>query len=69
MLEQVRLAHLKDQPLGLLSQGERKKVLLARSLMTSPSLLIMDEACAGLDLYERKICSAICLYFVTKGFR
>lgn len=54
MLEQVRLAHLKDQPLGLLSQGERKKVLLARSLMTSPSLLIMDEACAGLDLYERE---------------
>lgn len=54
MLEQVRLSHLQDQPLGLLSQGERKKVLLARSLMTSPALLVMDEACAGLDLYERE---------------
>lgn len=54
MLEQVKIKHLMDQPLGLLSQGERKKVLLARALMTSPSLLIMDEPCAGLDLYERE---------------
>lgn len=54
MLEQVRLEHLKDQPFGLLSQGERKKVLLARALMTSPSILVMDEPCAGLDLFERE---------------
>lgn len=54
MLEQVRIAHLQNQPLGLLSQGERKKVLLARSLMANPSLLIMDEPCSALDLYERE---------------
>lgn len=54
MLEQVRIARLKDQPLGLLSQGERKKVMLARALMSAPSLMIMDEPCAGLDLYERE---------------
>ncbi|NQX64681.1 molybdenum ABC transporter ATP-binding protein [Paenibacillus ferrarius] len=54
MLEQVRIPHLANQPLGSLSQGERKKVMLARSLMMKPSILIMDEPAAGLDLYERE---------------
>ncbi|WP_284639909.1 ABC transporter ATP-binding protein [Paenibacillus silviterrae] len=54
MLERVRIRHLAGQPLISLSQGERKKVLLARALMTNPSILIMDEPCAGLDLFERE---------------
>ncbi|MBO7746036.1 ATP-binding cassette domain-containing protein [Paenibacillus sp. MWE-103] len=54
LLEQVGLAHTAEQSLGSLSQGERKKVLLARALMQEPKLLIMDEPCAGLDLYERE---------------
>ncbi|PUA41113.1 molybdenum ABC transporter ATP-binding protein [Paenibacillus elgii] len=54
MLDKVKLAHLANQPLGTLSQGERKKVMLARALMTNPSILIMDEPCSGLDLYERE---------------
>ncbi|MFD0697120.1 ABC transporter ATP-binding protein [Paenibacillus sp. GCM10027628] len=54
MLKRVRIPHLADQPLGTLSQGERKKVMLARSLMMKPSILIMDEPAAGLDLYERE---------------
>lgn len=54
MLDRVRLPNVADQPLGTLSQGERKKVLLARALMPSPDLLIMDEPCSGLDLYERE---------------
>lgn len=55
MLEKVRLGHISEQPLGLLSQGERKKAMLARAMMTNPSLIIMDEPCAGLDLYEREL--------------
>lgn len=54
MLERVHIGRLADQPLGVLSQGERKKVMLARSMMMEPSILIMDEPCAGLDLYERE---------------
>ncbi|UJF35962.1 ABC transporter ATP-binding protein [Paenibacillus hexagrammi] len=54
MLKRVRIPHLADQPLGTLSQGERKKVMLARSLMMNPSILIMDEPAAGLDLFERE---------------
>lgn len=54
MLERVNIGRLADQPLGVLSQGERKKVMLARSMMMQPRILIMDEPCAGLDLYERE---------------
>lgn len=54
MLERFRILHLRNQPLGTLSQGERKKLMLARSLMSSPRLIIMDEPCSGLDLYERE---------------
>lgn len=53
-LQRVGLAALAEQPFGTLSQGERKKVLLARTMMVSPELLILDEPCAGLDLYERE---------------
>ncbi|WII35431.1 ABC transporter ATP-binding protein [Paenibacillus thiaminolyticus] len=54
LLEEFHLGRLADQPLAVCSQGERKKIMLARALMGDPDLLIMDEPCSGLDIYERE---------------
>ncbi|BBH19899.1 ABC transporter ATP-binding protein [Paenibacillus baekrokdamisoli] len=54
LLSEAGLSHVAYQPLSTLSQGERKKVLLARALMSEPKLIVMDEPCAGLDFHERE---------------
>lgn len=54
VLEQVGAMHLVDREWGTLSDGERKRVLVARAVMTNPELLILDEPAAGMDLGGRE---------------
>jgi iron complex transport system ATP-binding protein len=54
LLNRFGADHLADRRYGTLSTGEKQRVFIARSLMTHPEVLLLDEAMTGLDLGARE---------------
>lgn len=52
-LARVEVSHLAGKPLREMSTGERRRMLIARALVTRPEALVLDEPTTGLDLVAR----------------
>ncbi len=53
-LDALGVGRLASRPFGVLSQGEQKRVLIARAFVHRPPLLALDEPCEGLDPLARR---------------
>ena len=67
VIEQLDLRSLLGQPIGELSKGQRKRVLLAVGLLTRQPALLIDEPFEGLDLRQSRDIAAVLRTHVERG--
>lgn len=53
LLTELKLGDKIDRTFDMFSKGERQNILIARALISNPDILILDEPCNGLDVYNR----------------
>ncbi|MGY6036504.1 molybdate ABC transporter ATP-binding protein ModF [Aeromonas sp. AE23HZ002T15] len=69
LLARFGIEALWDRPYRYLSSGEGRKLLLARALLASPELLVLDEPFDGLDQGSRRELMALLAELVSQGQR
>jgi iron complex transport system ATP-binding protein len=67
LMEQMELNELDNEPFGRLSEGQRRRLLLARALVHDPEVLVLDEPTNGLDLQARYQLLALLRKLCQKG--
>jgi len=67
LLERLGLTEMADRPAKSLSGGQRRKLELARALVTDPGILFLDEATLGLDVESRRMFWAQVRGFTSTG--
>ena len=53
LLTELNLGDKINRTFDMLSKGERQNILIARAMISNPDILILDEPCTGLDVYNR----------------
>lgn len=67
LMEQLQLVDLAERPYGELSEGQKRRLLLARALVHDPEVLVLDEPTNGLDLRARHQLLAILRQLARSG--
>jgi zinc transport system ATP-binding protein len=67
LLADVGLAALADRPVTQMSGGQRQRVMIARALVRSPDLLVLDEPFSGVDLATQRSLSTLLARLVARG--
>ncbi len=67
LMEQLGLAELTERPFAQLSDGQRRRLLLARALVHGPQVLVLDEPTNGLDLRAKHQLLAILRELARRG--